>query len=580
MEYAGARFAWGEFILEEGAAGLALILDGKIPLFTDENRKGKPLQRRQLKVLGLFVRDPQTGSIRKAPAELFVQDFKDALRWSTDPRTLATHVSAIRTLIRHQGKEPDDYITSVNGRFTLVAEARRLTQEPGSDPLSGLCRTEGYHRYHLTEDKVGPFWIYAALRFSESGDPSAVQAWTVLLPRGVKAERESRYRYHVAGRVFGEHLMLTIQSEKIPRNDVAVEMFPDFEIRLLRDEKPICGARINDTFRENGVASSIVILSPTKLIDVEPGSFPVSHPGAQDLQRLWDEESRIVRLPESAPSAAAVGQVATEPSLAAFWKPYLYEDRSRQRLLYYGEPLFWRNADHTEYGRTIRVDESDSYDRVEGRFPSRAYLNAGEVRCMLTLIRWFAERGVRLQEIGRRFEHKANDVTGGLPQERDAHGIILGAPRLNGMAHGYLRQLKLKFKIGSRGIRYTGEDGVRYALPDIFFADRSSPTKAFVLVTRTQGLAEDRTAVTLISANIGRAIQQMGTALISDSFVKEIQEQLAGDSWPKCFQLLFQATLSQEETIASVPELVGWWMPEQNSFFLRADVRESSRRKT
>ena len=242
-------------------------------------------------------------------------------------------------------------------------------------------------------------------------------------------------------------------------------------------------------------------------------------------------------------------------SVRMFWEKYL-EDDSRKRLLYYGEPLFWRDKHHRVYGRTVGKEHFDGYAGDEiSVYP---FLDAGEVRCAISFIRWFRSQGVRLQEKSTRHAATIAGIVDD-PEEREAHGIVLGLPDVNGLVHGYHRFDDFVFKVVTAG----GNTGIarKNEQPPLKYADagdEEGQTKAFVLVSRRPGREPD-TVVTIISSAITRAIEGIGDLLTSERGILGLRKKISFvDPWPSVFQLVFSVTLDNEGAVAD-QQLHDWW---------------------
>ncbi|HEY4359684.1 MAG TPA: hypothetical protein VGN17_01885 [Bryobacteraceae bacterium] len=228
------------------------------------------------------------------------------LKQHYDPAGITIHGDEDKLLIE---VKRDTFRPSFHPTPTAGAGGARST-----DALSPFQRE--LHRYHLTMDDQGSFWTYTIIDFNQrvnddrgmSSNQRAAWASAPFL-RGTapflreippeddraRLDLEIRHLYEFEARLFGQHLILLVRRPD-STSDVAVEFFPAAESSKERHY----GARINQTWKDTTAASSIVILSERPLPGLEhlkKGRVPGIY--SAGIQKLWEEQAKIVRLPPS-----------------------------------------------------------------------------------------------------------------------------------------------------------------------------------------------------------------------------------------------------------------------------------------
>ena len=228
-------------------------------------------------------------------------------------------------------------------------------------------------------------------------------------------------------------------------------------------------------------------------------------------------------------------------TLRRFWQPYL--SRNVKNMLVYTDVLFFRD-DAGTYLRNIYVNSlSGGLEEIRERLkieethrlnPSFHFLASGEVHAMLSLIRLFAQLGLPLTVRNSRFT-SWNEL-------RSSNLILLGSSRTNSFLDSF--QGGNNFVITADEIRnlepHEGEE--RVYVGQRYMDGKLEKVVEPVVVTRRPGLIRG-TAVTMISANHGRAIEGVGNFLTLEADLARVLESsgLSGtQDLPEHFQLLLR----------------------------------------
>lgn len=248
---------------------------------------------------------------------------------------------------------------------------------------------------------------------------------------------------------------------------------------------------------------------------------------------------------EAPPARPQAGDwIARNPALAKFWAPYL--NGPARNTLVFSEVLFFRD-DAGNYLRNIYVNDLQTGARdlrkrfagmdLHGYAPSFHFVSAGEVLCMLSLLRLFASAGTQVETKNSRFS-SWNAL-------RQDNLILLGGSRIN----SFVRSLQgdNNFVVGANVIEN------REPLPGeekCYRGTRRHDRKLeklteYALVTRQPGLSPAST-VTIISANHGRAIEGAGDFLSAETCVQGLLETVHLEQtgpWPSHLQVLLRVEM-------------------------------------
>jgi hypothetical protein len=213
---------------------------------------------------------------------------------------------------------------------------------------------------------------------------------------------------------------------------------------------------------------------------------------------------------------------------------------SNPNLLVYSELLFFRDEDGN-FVRNIYINDLATGPAelrqklgglAAGRLsPSFHFVSAGEVSCVLAVLRTFGALGAPIEVRNARFFSWAD--------ARRANLVLIGSSRTN----PFVRSLHsgLPFVITDRTIEnheprpdeqpsYSGTRSLEGRLERVI---------EYAVVTRRPGPAGGST-VTMISANHGRAIEGAGVFLIDEAHLLGIMEAVGQ---PRFFQLLLRVEL-------------------------------------
>lgn len=286
------------------------------------------------------------------------------------------------------------------------------------------------------------------------------------------------------------------------------------------------------------------------------------------LQQFFDQEGRSEKIRISIPKGRyrldfklieddCAARVQTESSVRArFWQPYL--SPVNPNLIVFTDLLFFRDDDNN-YLRNIYVndratgaDEIRSHLSLDPRkplLPSFHFVSAGEMNCLLSITRMFAEFGAALDYRNARFFAWAD--------ARRANLILLGSARTNPFVRSLQGNLPLVSVASGIEERTTGTQwtGYRYLDGDL------EHLVEYALVTRRAGPVAGA-AVTMISANHGRAIEGAGAFLTNESHLRGLEEAFGKGGLPSQFQLLLRVEmLDYDEEVIDVAYLTHRTLP-------------------
>lgn len=280
------------------------------------------------------------------------------------------------------------------------------------------------------------------------------------------------------------------------------------------------------------------------------------------LQQFFEQEGRSEKIRLSLPKGQyrldfkvieddSTARVQIESSVRArFWQPYL--SPVNPNLIVFTDLLFFRDGDNN-YLRNIYVnDRATGADEIRSHLsldpekpllPSFHFVSAGEMNCLLSITRTFAEFGAALDYRNARFFAWAD--------ARRANLILLGSARTNPFVRSLQGNLPLVSVAGGIEERATGTQwtGCRYLDGDL------ERLVEYALVTRRAGPVAGA-AVTMISANHGRAIEGAGAFLTNESHLRGLEEAFGKGGLPSQFQLLLRVEmLDYDEEVVDVAYL-------------------------
>src|SRR5437763_5031345 len=280
-------------------------------------------------------------------------------------------------------------------------------------------------------------------------------------------------------------------------------------------------------------------------------------------------------LPPAVPSEGYrlrfINCVAAPGTTGVFWQAHL--SPARNVLIVYNEPLFYRdeadhavtryldiNHDQTQTNREIALQELRSKRPKaykERLHPSYLYLLSGEIAARDCLEDWFETvAGVKVQgRIGRRITS---------PEIAQSSPILLGNLRTNSFMRNILESSHcehLGYRLDPDGFgvvavrnaseqekeilaRQTGSgsQGKDLVLESASEANRD----VFGIVTRIPNPYDNEGAVTIISSDHTRAVEQIAHTLTSEHRLSSVSAQSgwpAEAPMPTCFQCLFAVRL-------------------------------------
>ena len=227
--------------------------------------------------------------------------------------------------------------------------------------------------------------------------------------------------------------------------------------------------------------------------------------------------------------------------LKYFWGPYL--DPKQTNLILHSEPLFFREGGET-YVRNLYVNDPaqgprklvEKLPELRARelVPSFHYLDVGEVNSMFIFMQFFNDLGAR---VGVR-----NARITSWHEMRYSNLVMVGCTRTNFFMD--MLQEKTDFIITEDEIRnlsprdaeFSSYKGVRYS------DSKLQRFREYVLVTRRPGTNQDKSTLTMIAANHGRAIEGATSYLTSESEVSKLLSTINVDplhsELPQRFQIL------------------------------------------
>ena len=240
-----------------------------------------------------------------------------------------------------------------------------------------------------------------------------------------------------------------------------------------------------------------------------------------------------------------------------FWRPYL--SGGAPNILVYSELLFFRD-NRGNYIRNIHVNDRTSGITdlkrelpevpVDELRPSFHFASAGEVKAILALERTFFDMQLSLNVRDSRFLSWADVQKSNL--------ILLGSSRTNTFLSAlqgeecFVISDKCIDNVDPRGSEQKRYEGQR------FMEGRLEREVEYAVVTRRPGVLGE-SAVTVIAANHGRAMQGAGEALASEEKLSAILEAMGygpGVQLPARFQILLRIDmLDFDEEIAWVEYL-------------------------
>lgn len=242
--------------------------------------------------------------------------------------------------------------------------------------------------------------------------------------------------------------------------------------------------------------------------------------------------------------------------LRRFWAPYL--DKTKPVLILWSELLFFRDV-CGNYVRNIFVNDIRQGPGALGNIlagaspsefrPSYHFMSAGEVHCILALMRFFHECGIRAEPCNARFAAWQN--------LRDANVILIGSSRVNRFVSAM--QQEECFRVESREIvNHCAEPGEsRVYVGSRTFEGQLERLTEYAVVTRRPGVVPG-TYVTMLSGNHGRVMEAAGGFLTMDDKVRTLLK-MAGvgeaDPVPDRAQFLLRVEMVDfdEEVVSVTP---------------------------
>lgn len=286
------------------------------------------------------------------------------------------------------------------------------------------------------------------------------------------------------------------------------------------------------------------------------------------LQQFFDQEGRSEKIRVSLPKGQyrldfkaiedeSSSRLQTDASVRArFWQPYL--SPVNPNLIVFTDLLFFRDDDNN-YLRNIYVnDRSTGAEEIRSHLgldpdkpllPSFHFVSAGEMNCLLSITRTFAEFGAALDYRNARFFAWAD--------ARRANLILLGSARTNPFVRSLQGNLPLVSTASGIEERSTKTQwtGCRYLDGDL------ERLIEYALVTRRAGPVAGA-AVTMISANHGRAIEGAGAFLTNESHLRGLEEAFGKTGPPAQFQLLLRVEmLDYDEEVVDVAYITHRTLP-------------------
>jgi len=284
-------------------------------------------------------------------------------------------------------------------------------------------------------------------------------------------------------------------------------------------------------------------------------------------------------LPAAVPSEGYrlrfINQVAAPGATGAFWQAHL--SPARNILIIHNEPLFYRDAsvetitryidinlDHAQMTREIALEALRSRRPAEYReelYPSYLYLLSGEVAARDYIAEWFeAVAGVKTQSrIARRLSS---------PEIAQSSPVLLGNLRTNSFIRSFLESSHCQHLdyvlapqkqfgvieirnvnaqeeqlIGGQNLRSSRSNhGNSLLLKSSFEANED----VYGIVTRIPNPYDEEGAVTIISSDSTRAVEQIAHTLTSEHRLSAVSIQTGWHNEgpkPTCFQCIFAVRL-------------------------------------
>ncbi len=269
-----------------------------------------------------------------------------------------------------------------------------------------------------------------------------------------------------------------------------------------------------------------------------------------------------------------VNQVAAPGTTGAFWQAHL--SPARNILIVHNEPLFYRDAskqtitryvdinlDHAQMTREIALEALKSRRPAEYKeelYPSYLYLLSGEVAARDYIAEWFeAVAGVKTQSrITRRLAS---------PEIAQSSPVLLGNLRTNSFIRSFLesshcqhldyvvapqkqfgviaiRNVSSEEKqlLAGQNRRNIRSNGSGLLLESSFEANED----VYGVVTRMPNPYDEEGAVTIISSDSTRAVEQIAHTLTNEHRLSAVSAQSGWqneDPMPTCFQCIFAVRL-------------------------------------
>ena len=238
--------------------------------------------------------------------------------------------------------------------------------------------------------------------------------------------------------------------------------------------------------------------------------------GAQEPLRLTIPKGRYHAVFEAGNRGIPPARPGS-PGLRTFWGPYLAG--ARPILIVSSELLFFRD-EKGNYLRNIFVNETPQgagwlssllpAEVVATFRPSYHFMSAGEVHCLLALLRFFWECGAAAEPRNARFA-SWQDL-------REANVILIGSSRVNRFVSAM--QQEECFRVEDREIvNHCARPGEASAYAGIrSFEGQLERLTEYALITRRAGVVPG-TSVTILSGNHGRVMEAAGGFLTMEDKV-------------------------------------------------------------
>jgi hypothetical protein len=245
-------------------------------------------------------------------------------------------------------------------------------------------------------------------------------------------------------------------------------------------------------------------------------------------------------------------------STRVFWAPYF--DTPISTWLVYGEPMFMTTKPKEIFIRDVRVNRRDAVPGPkEAVYP---FLRLGEVRCMLEIVRLFAEQKTPLDLLPCRYSHGLDQLVKGTDGKR-SNIIVVGNVFSNGILRAYQNRRNFPFFMeGAVIFKREGKTTIPY--PDKDDPEEADCKITHVLLSRRKGV-DPTTCVTTIASDNGRAIYRLGKVLCNGSELKTLIEQIPTwrekpDALPLEFQVLVKVWVHDRGDTPVQFVAVDWWL--------------------